>query len=223
MYISNQIKLFIAVFFITSFTANSCMLSEFKHKPITQQPDSLAAHHRDYISKWIKFAERGELNPIKDVTIVRDATEEEQQGRCFNYAIAQITGNTTPLKLYKKKNGRQKSTINVEKYFKQTVKPKNNDLALYTDNEDSYIINHFTRIVDIDNTIFESQFGRLKKITQHQPFAVPLSYGNAISYWTLKNKYQNDKERLRKTIRDDAEAFNNGQKSYKKQKINHYL
>ncbi len=224
MNIFNSIKLFIITFLcITHFTANHCMLSKFTYKPITQQPDTFTTQHRDHVEKWVKFAEKGTLNPIKGISIVRDATKKEQEERCFNHAISQITGNTIPLTLYKKNNDKKKSTINIEKYFKQTVDLQKNDLVLYTDNENSYAINHCAVVIDTDENIFESKLGQSRKIVHHQPFAVPNCYGNAISYWTLKDKYQRDKERLKKTIRDDADAFNNGQQSYKKQKVNHYL
>ena len=218
----NQIKLFTVIFFITHFTTNHCMLTEFTHKPLSQQPERLITIHRDRIEKWLQFSERGTLNPIKDITVVRQATEKEQQGTCFNYAIAQAR-NTVPLVMFKK-DGIQNSSIHIEKYFKQTDTPQANDLAIYTDNEKNYNINHFAIIIDKDKNIFESKFGSSTKIIQHQPFAVPISYGDAISYWTLKPKYKENKRKLRKTIRDDTDLFNNGeQRPYKKQKYNDYL
>ena len=184
MYTLHPIKLFITTFLcITSFTANNCMLSEFTYKPITQQPDTFTTQHRDHVEKWVKFAEKGTLNPIKGISIVRDATKREQEERCFNHAISQITGNTVPLTLYKKNNDKKKSTINIEKYFKQTVDLQKNDLVLYTDNENSYAINHCAVVIDKDENIFESKLGQSRKIVHHQPFAETSCYQLSSPYF----------------------------------------
>lgn len=224
MYVLKQIKFFLAIFLcITSVIANHCMITQFKHKPLTQEPDLLTKIQRDRIEKLICFSEKRPLNFIKDLTIVREATKEEQKGTCFHYAITKVTGNTESLTMYRKDN-KQTSTINIEKYFKQTADPQVNDIALYTDNEKSYLINHCAVVFDTDKNIFESKFGQNKNIIHHQPFAVPIFYGNAISYWTLKLKYQYNKKKLRKTIREDALAFNNDeQQPHKKQKFNYVI
>jgi len=201
------------------------MLSTFTYEPYSQQPDLKTDIHRTDVERWVKFSERGQLRPIRDITIVRESTAQEQERRCFDYAINQVIDDIPPLMMYKKQNkqNKQKSTITIEKYFEPTLAPHNKDLVLYTDNKNSYIINHAASVFDKDNNTFESIFGSSKKIVHHQPFAVPLSYGKTYSYWTLKQEYKDNKENLRKTIRNDAEAFDNDEPSYKKIKYSSLL
>ena len=183
-----------------------CMLAEFKYKPLTQQPDLATTIQRDRIGKWVRFSEKREIPAIADITIMRNATQQEQQGTCFNYALAQTTGNTIPLTLYEDPQC-QTSTINIENYFDQTLHPQTKDLILYTTSENIPNIKHCA--VFIDNNLFESKFGKSSKIIHHTPFAVPPSYGNSATYWTLKPKFKNNQEKLLKTIRNEAENFNN--------------
>jgi hypothetical protein len=182
------------------------MLTEFKYKPLSQQPDIATTIQRDRIGKWVRFSEKREMPAIADITIIRSATQQEQEGTCFNYALAQTTGNTIPLTLYED-SPYQTSTINIENYFNQTLHPQTKDLVLYTAQENDRKIDHCATF--INNNLFESKFGKSSKIVHHTPFAIPHSYGYFATYWTLKPKFKNNQEKLLKTIRNEAENFNN--------------
>ena len=202
--------IFISLLCINGMT--HCMLTEFKYKPITQQSDLATTIQRDRIGKWVQFSEKRELSPIANISIIRNATQQEQQGTCFNYALAQTTGTSIPLRLYED-SPYQTSTINIENYFNQTLDPQTKDLVLYTTDENNRRINHCATF--INNNLFESKLGKSSKIVQHAPFAVPYSYGNATTYWTLKPKFKNNQEKLLKTMRDEADFFNNERNSKK--------
>src|SRR5260221_3582031 len=101
MYALNPIKLSIAIFVcIASFTANSCMLSEFKHKPIKYSHNETNNKKRLLVIEWLKTHNSTQYKTIKqDIAVLRDSTTKEQQEKCIAYAVNKITNGTAPLKL----------------------------------------------------------------------------------------------------------------------------
>jgi len=156
------------------------------------------------------YSENEKLKPIKDIAIFREATKQEQQGKCFSYAITQATGIHIKLGIYPHIT-QCNTTINIENYFEQIQTPQSKDLAIYITNQFNRTIKHLAIVID-ENT-FASKFGNSTKIMIHRPFAVPNEYGNVISFWTLKQHFKDDKKNLLKIMHNEAETFN---KSFKK-------
>jgi hypothetical protein len=195
----------IALVSIASLNFTYCMLSEFKYTPWKQCVNDEVSKKREEINE---LSERGEETKIVDV-VIRKATEQEQEWKCFNYAMHKITGNTTPLQLKTicDKNMciiAHMASIDIEKFFDQIQGPEKGALGLYTD--DARRIQHF--VIVIDNVTFESKWGPLD-IIQHKPFDVPDHYGNMISFWKLKEEFTTPegKELLLETIKKDAKTF----------------
>ena len=148
---------------------------------------------------------------VNNVDIKRKATEDERKGTCFNYAISTIVESNKylNLNLYYCFGGGQTSSICIETYFEQTIKPKTMDLVLYTHGLYNHEINHYA--VFITNDLFESKWGHDKYIRLHKPFDVPKCYGNAISFWTLKKEYINNKKGMINNVNNDVTNYYNGQ------------
>src|SRR5437879_4532293 len=82
---------------ISSFHGIYSMIREFQYKPIIQP--SCSFNIRDVITDWTN--DKVPTETIKHIiTIKREATQEEQQGKCIRYAINTITKSTAPIKLY---------------------------------------------------------------------------------------------------------------------------
>lgn len=202
MYRLSLIKHSIAIFLcITNFTANYCMLTQFKIEPIiyNHETDNI----RDSVTKWIEEDDPASLAIIQknnDIIKFKEATQEEKNGKCITYAINKITNGTAPLALYTNNT----SNFNVEKFFEQTSNPQKNDLAIYTPHKKNRNITHFAIIITPQE--FESKFGCHPKIVRHKIFAVPRNYGNAITYWTLKQEFigSEGNKKLLKEIDEDV-------------------
>lgn len=189
MYTLHQAKFFVAIFLcIISLNTTHCMQINLECQP-------LISNEKQRMHRWQHKNDR----ILPGVTIIREATEQEQKGVCFNYAIQQITGCiTTDLH----NNVYCNLPLNPAKYFEQTYQPQENDLAIYV-NEYTNEIQHFARV--ITNNLFESKWGSNKEILQHEPFNVPMMYGEIISFWTLKTEFTTTegKQKLIQSIEQD--------------------
>ena len=113
-----KFNIFIFLPLITIFSATHCMITEFKYAPHICSPDFKTTAQRNLINQWIEEYPTANIdtsNIKQSIVIFRDATQEEQQGRCFYYAINKITGNTTILNIYVNPswNNKKISTINI--------------------------------------------------------------------------------------------------------------
>lgn len=182
-----------------------CMLSEFKYTPWMQCFNDELSKRREEINELSDRAEE-----IKKIgIIVREATEQEQEWKCLNYALYKTTGNIIPLEFKTICDEKMcviahMTSIDIEKLFDQIQGPEKDALVLYTD--DVCRIQHFA--VVIDNVTFESKWGGLN-IMQHKPFDVPDHYGNMISFWKLKKEFitTEGKALLFENIKKDTEDF----------------
>jgi hypothetical protein len=192
--------IFIFLLPISCFTPTHCMLSEWKYKPYIQPLNDEITDMRI----WLNMARKNiiEINP--NIIILRPSTQQEEKWRCFTYAIAQITGSTTPLFL--DKNNDKLASISIEKFFEQIVEPQPQYLVIYTTNKEHRAIQHLACAVN--TTTFESKWGTRKAIIHHRLFDVPSAYGTAASFWILKKEFTTSegKELLLETIEKDATA-----------------
>jgi hypothetical protein len=198
-------QLFVFLFYTITFHPINCMLSEFKYEPCVQLSDSETIDSRNRIFQWIGSHATVDLGEVKrDIKIIRSVKKNERTWKCTEYAMKQVTGSTAPISIYIDKT----SNLDIEKFFDQTENPRPQDLVIYTNSKDDREIKHFA--VVIQPTIFESKFGAFTKIIQHKLFAIPLSYGNAASFWTLKKEFTTleGKKLLQITIEEDIEFFN---------------
>jgi hypothetical protein len=197
----NPIKQSIAIFLcFAHFTANNCMLSEFKHKPIKYHNNNETDRVRRQIVLAMNMGVSLASTALKEeITDIRDITKQEEEWTCFAYAVNKITNEATPLYLYPDHT----SNIDIQKLFKQTPTPQRNGLAIYTLSKNDRRIQHCAVVITPEK--FESKLGIRSKISHHKPFSVPPSYGNAISYWTLKEKFTTPegKKKLHKDINKD--------------------
>ena len=165
------------------------MICKFIYKPWTQ------SHNLNLDIKRMTISENYQINANLDII---ESSVHKGDWRCFNHALYKLTENTTPLILYNDGT----ASIDILKYFDQIPTPEVGALVLYTDNNN--FINHYA--IALTFTLFESKWGKLEVI-QHQPFDVPYDYGESISFWKLKNKYNNDKKLTNECIKTDAFHF----------------
>lgn len=192
--------------FMTSFSFINCMLSELKYKPCIQPLDDEIMDKRNLITLWLSNPTLMKTTNItRTINFVKNATEQEQKWLCFGYAMHKATGSSTSLHIYTDKT----LTIDIEKFFTQTKHPQKNDLVIYTTNKDNREIKHFATV--INNKIFESKWGSCPIIIQHRLFDIPNVYGNAASFWTLKEKFTTLERKtiLLETIKNDADHSSN--------------
>ena len=174
------------------------MLSEFKYKPQHAEPSDLPTIAKRY-SLGIRTMDR--VHEISSANIVKVATKQEQEGVCYDYALKQTTGYFDPrIKCY----GRN-VLPDPEKFFEQTLHPQKNDLVIYTTSESIRATPHFA--IFINKNTFESKWGTHTEIMQHKPFDVPDYYGNAISFWTLKEEWKKpeNKQALIQAMESDVD------------------
>jgi len=117
------------------------------------------------------------------ISSMRNAVEKEKDFDCHSYAFAKIFNlNENPLIHFESKKA---FTLNIEQYYRITEKPKINDLVFYgsVDNH-----NKHTGIY-LGKDMVESKWGAKGLIIQHPLLNLPISYGDIITYWTIKDKY----------------------------------
>jgi hypothetical protein len=178
----------IAAFY--SYTIQSMFLQEYcKFPPLHYMADNFHNHLRKNMSDMsVKqiIKEYSEIVPIKNFE------SHERHGRCGDWAFQQII----------KADSLQISTtddwidlfITKHRYFKQTKKPKPNDLALYVSNPIKFNIKHFAIVVG--GTSLMSKWGTNPYILEHQPFHVPKAYGNYVYFFTLTKKYKKNRKNI---------------------------
>ncbi len=198
-------QLFIFSFFITTFHTIHCMISEFKYEPCVELSNNKTINKRMRILEWIGSQATIDLGEIgRDIKIIRSIKKNEFHLKCTDYAMRKVTGSTSSIAIYIDKT----SNIYLEKFFDQTENPRPQDLVIYTTSKDDREIKHFA--VVIHPRIFESKFGSFANIIQHKLFAIPPSYGNAASFWTLKKEFTTleGKKLLQTSIEEDIQFFN---------------
>ena len=198
-------QLFIFLFFIITFHTTNCMISKFEYEPCVEFSSNETINKRMRILEWVTSQATIDLGDIRrDIKIIRSVKKNECDLKCTGYAMRKVTGSTAPISIYMDKT----SNIYLEKFFDQTENPRPKDLVIYTISKDNREITHFA--VVIQPTIFESKFGAVANIIQHKLFAVPLIYGTAASFWTLKKEFTTveGNKLLKICIEEDIQFFN---------------
>lgn len=183
-------KLYVFAFLLitTHFFTIQCMLKKWELDPMTiSQNPELTTMRKDLDDLPISLI--SEKYP--SIKIARFATEDERPRRCCYFAFKTATGSHIPVNHYC-------SHEIIENYFYQTNNPQPLDLVAYTKNATSHAIDHFAVVKSVsdDHIILQSKFGTIDAIIDHEPSAVPKSYGNAFGFFTLKHPYKSDKKRL---------------------------
>ena len=153
------------------------------------------------------------------VKLVYTEQNNQRLGKCIYYTITQILGITgEPVQLKIIEDEDWLNNITLINYFDQTENPQPADLAVYSLNTVNKNPLHFgivTGFNAIDNTpIITSKWGTMPHIFEHELFAIPLIYGNAVQFFTLKNKYQQDGKKtiLIKELQTAIEKSENNKK-----------
>jgi hypothetical protein len=181
------------------------MISEFTYEPCVELSSNETINKRNRILEWVTSQATIDLGDIqRDIKIIRSIKKNERNFQCTEYAMRQVTGCNALISIYTDKT----SNLDLEKFFDQTENPRPKDLVIYTISKDNREITHFA--VVIQPTIFESKFGAVANIIQHKLFAVPLVYGNAASFWTLKKEFTTveGSKLLKICIEEDIQFFN---------------
>lgn len=166
--------IFIIVTCVIIPTNLNCMITNPKFKP------SYIQVKNSELEKWRESGEYEEqCDWISRSTVQKNSTDF----RCFQYALYKTTGFTGAISFPAYTN-----SISIEDFFEQTQHPQPNDLVVYTIDDNNREMRHFA--VVIDSVTFASKWGPRKPIWRHRPFDVPSAYGNAIWFFTLKEKYK---------------------------------
>ena len=132
----------------------------------------------------------------------RRPTDEEKKYDCINYALAQVLGFKKILAIPLESIAI--SALDLHKYFKQTNKPKKNDLVVYTITRNAALTSHVSIFLQEDE--FESKWGA-SIIARHKKSNLPSSYGKYIYFLTLKNKFRTvSRDMLWNLMEYDADA-----------------
>ncbi len=118
---------------------------------------------------------------------IRLPTDEERKYRCQDYALAKTLGFKGEV-MHFDWGSESYLTLNIFKYFKETNKPRTNDLVVYSDDQHDSHTNHIGIV--LDNGLIESKWGSSSEIVVHQLFSVPLGYGDYARFFTLKNAFK---------------------------------
>lgn len=205
--------LFLCICGITIYTNTHCMLKisteskpKLKYDPQVQNDPTITSVRKvlnhlttfEEQSKQLKGNDLEELraldrqirNLVMENNIVysiRLPTNEEKEYRCQEYALAKILGlreKVTPLET----ESWTCLTLNLFKYFKETNKPRVNDLVVYSNDQHDSHTNHIGIV--LDKGLIESKWGSSSEIVVHRLFSVPLSYGDYARFFTLKNTFK---------------------------------
>jgi hypothetical protein len=187
-------QVLITLFFFTTtlFSNVHCMLKKWELEPMTisQNPELTVMR-----KKLDDLPIHSIVKKYPNIKIARQPTEDERTRRCCYFAFKAATGSHIPVNHYC-------SHETIDNYFYQTNNPQPLDLVPYTKNATSHAIRHFAVVKSVSDghIVLQSKFGTIDAIINHEPSAVPKSYGDAFGFFTLKHPYRSDKKRLHREM-----------------------
>src|SRR5438105_4448970 len=129
---------------------------------------------------------RASLVSEKCLYSIRNQTVEEAQYECMQYMLAKTIGfKSNHIKIMLENYA--STCIDEFKYFKQTDRPKRNDIVIYSTTRNLKSPSHYGIFLDHDKV--ESKWGNSSDIVVHKLFHTP-PYGDYATFWTLKNKFR---------------------------------
>lgn len=177
------------IFFFLLFSTNClpsthCLRQELVYEPFMIPNDPVTEEKRLLLE---------DIN--SDMKVIRNATPDEAKRKCLYFALKRTTGFTgsCPFNL---------GPIVLEKYWRQTVYVKPKDIAVYLEGSKSVFPRHYAAVVEVVTTkneilyILESKLGEWPYIIGHEARNIAKSCGNAIVFFTPKDIYSSDRERL---------------------------
>lgn len=176
---------------ITQFQTCHGMLEQWTYTPHIQVHNATITKMRELLGDdSVPLSERIKLSP--HIRIMNSLTADEKEYKCGYYAIKKSTGCTEPFSFVS--GNPDNTTFNIHEFFIQTPMPKKNDVVVYTADTNDLAIKHFA--IFIDNCTVESKWGSHKKKIYHRLFDVPIGYGNAAGFFTLKPEYKTETGKL---------------------------
>lgn len=171
---------FAFVIAFTVITTSFGMLTKVTFKPYIQVVNSEIVEQRN----------NGEY--LNHITIIGKIAENNDNYRCFQYALEKTTGFTGNIDFY----GSKDYDIPLNKFFQQIPYPKTDCLAVYTD--ENLNVKHFA--VAIDSVNFKSKLGENSPECLHTLFQLPEEYEKRAYFLELLAKYKNNKQQLHQDL-----------------------
>lgn len=194
MYATKRLCSIILSFFLCITYANNCLCMEPEESLPAQATEQPYDPELMELRKNLGAGSFLKTLPAS-IRLVYKEQNNERFGKCIYYTITQIleiTGKPALLRIIEDEDWL--NNITLINYFNPTAQPQLGDLAVYCSDVTNKQPLHFgivTGFKPLDNTpIITSKWGTMPYIFEHELFAIPLLYGNAVQFFTLKNKYR---------------------------------